>query len=182
MILFSVLFADGDESPACPDAASLDPDPPPPDTESDSSEQLRRRLLFVEPRVTSSSSSSSSLDSDDDTSAHSRDSDADSDKEVDQEGEEGEEEDEAWPKDPWSPLPSLFAREVGAWRHCAAQSFQIKCGASLNFVRRLERSRKLDHHQGCVNALHFNRSGLTALSHPHPYLHPTRSCKPPCKN
>lgn len=160
-----------EESPAQQDTVPLQPDTPPPE-QSDAGDDdtalppLRRRVLSNEPRATSSpSSTSSDSDSDDDDTSfdlapRERDSDAES-EDNDDDVTDAHSSNEPWPKDTWLPLRRLRAREHGVSRSNAQHSFQVECGASLSFVQRLECSRKLDHHQGCVNALHFNRSGNT---------------------
>lgn len=43
-------------------------------------------------------------------------------------------------------------------------AFNAKCHGSLRFVQRLELAFKMDCHNGCVNALHFNSSGSRLAS------------------
>lgn len=62
--------------------------------------------------------------------------------------------------DPWKPLEAIKDRELGFHnRMSGSEMFQIKAGASLNLVKRLELFTKLEGHDGCVNALHFNQNG-----------------------
>ena len=64
------------------------------------------------------------------------------------------------PKDPWSPLLQVRARELGqSHRTYADYKFRANCGASVNLVQRLKKQSQLENHEGCVNALHFNQSG-----------------------
>lgn len=49
-------------------------------------------------------------------------------------------------------------------RYRGAELFQQRCYGSLHSVQRLELMYKLDAHQGCVNALHFNSSGTLLAS------------------
>ena len=64
------------------------------------------------------------------------------------------------PKDPWNPLYEIRRRELGHSNGIpASQIFRDNVGSSINLVQRLERRYKLEHHEGCVNALHFNSAG-----------------------
>ena len=74
--------------------------------------------------------------------------------------EEEEDIDVGPPRDPWSPLLKVRAREWGVNnRTYGAEKFRADCGASVRLVQRLKRQSKLENHEGCVNALHFNQSG-----------------------
>ena len=64
------------------------------------------------------------------------------------------------PHDPWKPVKEVFHREMG-YRSTLPMPllFRMKAGSSVNLVQRLELQNKLEQHNGCVNALHFNDSG-----------------------
>ena len=62
------------------------------------------------------------------------------------------------PHDTWKPLQELYNRER-CFRPQSCNAFKRKCVGSVNLVRRLELKKKLEKHEGCVNALHFNKSG-----------------------
>ena len=79
--------------------------------------------------------------------------------------EESDDDDEAEalaasPKDTWRPFSAIASRELGASsRHYSSFLLRESTGASINLVRRLKLHSKLNHHEGCVNSLHFNSSG-----------------------
>ena len=153
-----------EESPAALDEESLQPDSPTSDADPlQEYRELRRRVFFRDDPATSSSTDSDDDTSPEDTDSHgSKSSDAESGEKAAGGGNEWESS-KPWPKDTWSPVRSLFSREVGFLPlspRPATRRYQTECGASLSLVQRLECSRNLDHHQGCVNALHFNRSGF----------------------
>jgi hypothetical protein len=63
-------------------------------------------------------------------------------------------------KDTWHLMSEIHQREIrGFHRHLGACNFAKRAGASIQLVKRLMLSCKLDGHTGCVNALHFNESG-----------------------
>ena len=63
-------------------------------------------------------------------------------------------------KDIWHPLFELRQREVGSANHVPAHMiFRNKTTGSLQMVQRMKLQTKLQHHDGCVNALHFNKAG-----------------------
>ena len=65
------------------------------------------------------------------------------------------------PTDRWRPLREVRRREMGYANHVPmSDMFRTRCGGSISLARRLELYCKLDKHEGCVNALHFNRTGL----------------------
>ena len=67
-------------------------------------------------------------------------------------------------KDSWHPLFLIRNREFGSGnRMYVSDVFRAKTNASINLVKRLKRHRKLEHHDGCVNALHFNQTGKTII-------------------
>lgn len=64
-------------------------------------------------------------------------------------------------KDPWRPMLELRQREMGSSNHISMPyMFRTRTGASIHLVQRLEMYAKMEGHDGCVNALHFNRSGV----------------------
>lgn len=64
------------------------------------------------------------------------------------------------PRDPWSPLKEVRRREIGYGNRLdTSHRFRTQCGSSVSLTQRLKRLCKLEHHEGCVNALHFNKSG-----------------------
>lgn len=69
------------------------------------------------------------------------------------------------PKDTWHALPELTKRELGySNRMHMPHMFRTHVGGSVEFVRRLELMHKMEHHEGCVNALHFNSQGTLLAS------------------
>jgi len=64
------------------------------------------------------------------------------------------------PKHKWFAVREIIGRETG-WggRWQGPERFQHRYYGSLHAVQRLELMYKLDEHRGCVNSLHFNRSG-----------------------
>jgi hypothetical protein len=66
-------------------------------------------------------------------------------------------------KDTWHSMSEICQREIGGFhRNFGALNFASRVGASVQLVRRLILSSKLEGHTGCVNALHFNESGKIA--------------------
>lgn len=62
-------------------------------------------------------------------------------------------------------LVSVFVRESGCGpRYQGGEKFQHRYYGSLHAVQRLELMYKLEYHRGCVNSLHFNRSGELMVS------------------
>lgn len=114
----------------------------------DSSDNLKRRR----PRVIASSSSDSS------------DSEHAAGEEIhqasDSEDEEAMEVDpRKKPKDIWHAVPTLMAREYGYTNKTPFSIFRDKVAGSLQMVQRFQLQYKMDYHEGCVNALNFNRIG-----------------------
>ncbi|XP_046648728.1 DDB1- and CUL4-associated factor 8-like isoform X2 [Daphnia pulicaria] len=69
------------------------------------------------------------------------------------------------PKHKWNALIALTQRNLGTSSHKNMDNaFNAKCHGSLRFVQRLELAFKMDCHNGCVNALHFNSSGSRLAS------------------
>jgi len=60
--------------------------------------------------------------------------------------------------DHWNPVKAQRCRELGGGKVTPGQ-FTCQAGGSLGLARRLKLTTKLDGHNGCVNALHFNESG-----------------------
>ncbi|XP_049789049.1 DDB1- and CUL4-associated factor 8-like [Schistocerca nitens] len=64
------------------------------------------------------------------------------------------------PKHRWCVTKEVVERQRGFPGRCQGPSlFHQRCYGSLHAVQRLELMYKLDAHQGCVNALHFNAAG-----------------------
>ena len=70
------------------------------------------------------------------------------------------------PADTWCPVREIRQREIGygAQRMPTSQVFVQHTGGSVQLVQRLKLQHKLEHHDGCVNCLHFNESGESAVS------------------
>ena len=70
------------------------------------------------------------------------------------------------PADTWCPVREIRQREIGygAQRMPTSQVFVQHTGGSVQLVQRLKLQHKLEHHDGCVNCLHFNESGKSAVS------------------
>uniref|UniRef100_A0A0L8G630 Uncharacterized protein n=1 Tax=Octopus bimaculoides TaxID=37653 RepID=A0A0L8G630_OCTBM len=102
----------------------------------------------------SSSSSSSSSSSEED-------------EEEDVDDEEDEDEDESdmdydsdkIPKHSWKAIYDLRSREFGHSTKTPPSIFREKVNSSLQMVQRLTLQYKMEYHNGCVNALNFNRIG-----------------------
>ncbi|XP_013415190.1 DDB1- and CUL4-associated factor 8-like protein 2, partial [Lingula anatina] len=64
----------------------------------------------------------------------------------------------------WHALGQLRQRELGVsnWKH--PRLFAIDCHASLYMVQKLQLQYKMEKHDGCVNALHFNETGTRIAS------------------
>jgi hypothetical protein len=75
------------------------------------------------------------------------------------EEEKKEEETRPWPKHKWRALFDLRDREVGHTNCTPPSFFREKVQGSLQMVQRLKLQYKMEYHDGCVNALHFNRIG-----------------------
>ncbi len=60
---------------------------------------------------------------------------------------------------------NYYFRSLGMSNHKNMENvFNSKCYGSLRFVQRLELAYKMDCHNGCVNALHFNSNGSRLAS------------------
>ncbi|KAK4004382.1 DDB1- and CUL4-associated factor 8 isoform X1 [Daphnia magna] len=69
------------------------------------------------------------------------------------------------PKHKWHALKAFTQRGLGISSHKTMDTvFNANCYGSLRFVQRLELASKMDCHNGCVNALHFNSSGSRLAS------------------
>ena len=64
------------------------------------------------------------------------------------------------PKHNWYALQELRRREYG-WANRKVQDahFRMRTAGSLQMVQRLKQQYRMELHEGCVNALHFNRIG-----------------------
>lgn len=103
--------------------------------------------------------SSSDTDSDEDGDTAAMDTGEKSDKE-----EEGREKsDKPWPKHKWIALSDLRQREIGMTNRTPPSLFRERVQGSLQMVQRLKLQYKMEYHDGCVNALHFNRIGKNLL-------------------
>ena len=67
------------------------------------------------------------------------------------------------PKQKWRAMYDVREREMGYSFNKCENYFQKKVQGSLRMVQRFELQYKMDHHEGCVNALHFNRIGKKSL-------------------
>lgn len=104
--------------------------------------------------------SDSDLDSDDDI---------DADKNSTSESEDGVEDSVPLtsfgaPKHKWRAMFDIRERELGYSYRKYENYFQQKVQGSLQMVQRFELQYKMEHHEGCVNALHFNRIGTLLAS------------------
>ena len=78
------------------------------------------------------------------------------------ESEEEEEEDgKIRPKHTWFALKDLSNRQTGFSNKTPPSIFREKVQGSLQMVQRLMLQYKMEYHEGCVNALSFNRIGKT---------------------
>lgn len=73
--------------------------------------------------------------------------------------EEEEEENQVKPKHTWFALKDLSSRQMGFSNRTPPSIFREKVQGSLQMVQRLKLQYKMDYHEGCVNALSFNRIG-----------------------
>ncbi|XP_056011006.1 DDB1- and CUL4-associated factor 8-like isoform X2 [Ostrea edulis] len=78
--------------------------------------------------------------------------------------EEEEEEDKATPKHTWFALKDLSSRQMGFSNKTPPSVFREKVQSSLQMVQRLKLQYKMEYHDGCVNALSFNRIGTLLAS------------------
>ena len=151
-------------------------------TESNKPVEKRRTRRYVFHDGSSSSSSSSHseeevrtirrrrrrnrlLDSDSDIDS---DEDLAGDKKSSSESEDGVEESVPLtqygpPKQKWRAMYDVRERELGYSYKKYENYFQQKVQGSLRMVQRFDLQYKMDHHEGCVNALHFNRKGKTEI-------------------
>lgn len=78
--------------------------------------------------------------------------------------EEEEEENQVKPKHTWFALKDLSSRQMGFSNRTPPSIFREKVQGSLQMVQRLKLQYKMDYHEGCVNALSFNRIGTLLAS------------------
>ncbi|XP_067674843.1 DDB1- and CUL4-associated factor 8-like [Haliotis asinina] len=108
----------------------------------------------------SNSSSSDSEDSDNET--------ADTSKKKESESESEDEmdidDDGIKPRHKWRAVSDLRDREYGYTNRSPPSIFREKIHASLQMVQRLKLQYRMEYHEGCVNALHFNRIGTLLAS------------------
>lgn len=110
----------------------------------------------------SSDSSSTSSGPDEDGIIHSSSSSSTS---TDDETDEEMQVDENPVKDTWWPVRELRNREFGmSPRYPASLMFRRRTSCSLSMVQRLTLQHRMEGHDGCVNALHFNKSGTLIAS------------------
>jgi hypothetical protein len=76
-----------------------------------------------------------------------------------EEEEEEEDDDRARPKHTWFALKDLSRRQMGFSNKTPPSVFREKVQSSLQMVQRLKLQYKMEYHDGCVNALSFNRIG-----------------------
>ena len=131
------------------------------DDDDDTEERQQARRLKILLKRDSSSSSSTSSGPDEDIEAASPDSKSDKSDE-----EEEMEIDADMPKDTWSAMSQLHMRENGLPNRLPVdRMFRRHTMSSLRMVQRLKLQHKMTRHEGCVNALNFNKSGM--LSDPY---------------
>lgn len=139
-------------------------------SKSDSVEKRKPRRELIE-----SSNSDSDIedkdDDDDDDDDEEEDLDADDDDNDDDEvgskklSSDSEEETEMdydsskMPKHTWKAISDLYSREYGHSTKTPASLFREKVTSSLQMVQRFCLQYKMEYHDGCVNALNFNRIG-----------------------
>ena len=103
--------------------------------------------------------SSSDADSDDEE----EDKDMETEDKSDDEEADKDRLDKPWPKHKWRALDDLRKREIGVTNCTPPSLFREKVQGSLRMVQRLKLQYKMEYHDGCVNALHFNRIGEYCL-------------------
>ena len=64
------------------------------------------------------------------------------------------------PKHLFNAISDLRGREIGLSNHRPPSLFREQVQGSLQMVQRLQLKHRLRYHEGCVNALHFNRIGM----------------------
>lgn len=144
-------------------------------SKSDSVEKRKPRRELIE-----SSNSDSDIedkdDDDDDDDDEEEDLDADDDDNDDDEvgskklSSDSEEETEMdydsskMPKHTWKAISDLYSREYGHSTKTPASLFREKVTSSLQMVQRFCLQYKMEYHDGCVNALNFNRIGTLLAS------------------
>lgn len=112
-----------------------------------------------------SSSSDSDSDSDDSVSRGRTGRLSDKKKDSDTQSEEDTEMSaKPWPKHKWRALYDLRKRETGLTNRIPPSCFREKVQGSLQMTQRLKLQYRMEYHEGCVNALHFNRIGTLLAS------------------
>ncbi|XP_005093046.1 DDB1- and CUL4-associated factor 8 [Aplysia californica] len=154
-----------------PDLTSDDDDEE--EEETSESNQLLHQLLQrnsrrnqAKRRDSSSEDSDSSEDEGENDNTGNRDSDEEESEESNEEVKKA-----VWdimskppPKPNWFVLPELRRREYGFSRRESLMSFNEKLQGSLEMVKRLVMVEQMKCHEGCVNALTFNRIGTLLAS------------------
>lgn len=115
------------------------------DAVADSAKRKRRHEALL---------SSSDTDSDDDEEGAAMET-----ADKSSEEEEPEVSNKPWPKHKWRAVTDLRNREIGLTNCTPPSLFREKVQGSLQMVQRLKLQYKMEYHDGCVNALHFNRIG-----------------------
>lgn len=132
----------------------------------------KRRMNRVDSSSENESTENESSDNVDlDSSVHRSedvlDSDDDSDVEQKKSSESESEEEETFEnenlKQTFKAIKDLRNREYGYSKKIPPSHFREKVQGSVNLVKRFELQCKLEYHDGCVNALHFNRIGKLFL-------------------
>lgn len=133
----------------------------------------KRRMNRVDSSSENESTENESSDNVDlDSSVHRSedvlDSDDDSDVEQKKSSESESEEEETFEnenlKQTFKAIKDLRNREYGYSKKIPPSHFREKVQGSVNLVKRFELQCKLEYHDGCVNALHFNRIGTLLAS------------------
>ncbi|KAL8625325.1 hypothetical protein ACOMHN_044468 [Nucella lapillus] len=110
----------------------------------------------------SNSNSYSEYDSDDDVRPHGE---GDASMETGEKSEEAGKKAAPPSKHKWRAVRDLRRREIGASnRFMLPTVFRQSVQGSLQMVERLCLEHKMEHHRGCVNALHFNQQGTMLAS------------------
>lgn len=170
-----ILDETGADDEAVPSIGDID------DMEGTSSSEDDDEVILVRTKRTKRRQRSNRVDSstDDDSSDETGDagisrnqidSDSDSEFEVDSkksnDSESGEEEvyENTNLNESFKAIKELRKREYGYCKQHPMVYFREKVQASANMVKRFKLQSKLDYHEGCVNALHFNRIGTLLAS------------------
>lgn len=103
-------------------------------------------------KLSSSSSSSSS-------SSEEEEEDVDDEEDEDENESDMDYDSDKIPKHSWKAIYDLRSREFGHSTKTPPSVFREKVNSSLQMVQRLTLQYKMEYHNGCVNALNFNRIG-----------------------